>query len=65
MITKILIKRRDACLRTSLSKTELYRRIAAGTFPKPVRLGPQRVAFLEKDVENWILAHIAGGQDNG
>ena len=49
----------------SLSKTELYRRIAAGTFPKPVRLGPQRIAFLEKDVENWILAHIAGGQDNG
>lgn len=48
----------------SLSKTELYRRIAAGTFPKPVRLGPQRVAFLEKDVENWILARIAGGQEN-
>ena len=48
----------------SLSKTELYRRIDAGTFPKPVRLGPQRIAFLEKDVENWILARIAGGQND-
>jgi len=46
----------------SLSKTELYRRIANGTFPKPVRLGPQRIAFLQKDIENWILAHVEGGQ---
>ena len=61
---KRLIKIKEALYVASLSKTELYRRIAAGTFPKPVRLGPQRVAFLEKDVENWILAHIAGGQDN-
>jgi len=49
----------------SLSKTELYRRMGNGTFPKPIRLGPQRIAFLEKDVENWILAQIEGGQNNG
>ena len=61
---KRLIKIEEALYAVSLSKTELYRRIAAGTFPKPVRLGPQRIAFLEKDVENWILAHIAGGQGN-
>ena len=62
MIIQKLIKRREVCLRTSLSKTELYRRIAAGTFPKPVRLGPQRVAFFERDVDNWIQAQIIGGQ---
>jgi len=59
-----IIKIKDVTYQTSLSKTSIYRRIAEGTFPKPMRLGPQRVAFLEKDVENWILAHIAGGQGN-
>ena len=64
MTPEILIKSHEVCLRTSLSKTELYRRIAAGTFPKPVRLGRQRVAFLERDVNNWIEARIAGGQND-
>ena len=59
-----VIKIKDVSYQTSLSKTSIYRHIAEGTFPKPVRLGPQRIAFLEKDVENWILARIAGGQDN-
>lgn len=59
-----VIKIKEVCELTSLSKTTIYRRINDGSFPKPISLGPQRIAFLEKDVENWILAHIAGGQDN-
>ena len=60
-----LMRMGDVQSAVSLSKTELYRRMDNGTFPKPVRLGPQRIAFLEKDVENWILAQIDGGQSNG
>jgi prophage regulatory protein len=40
--------------RIPLSKTEIYRRIRAGTFPRPVRLGPMRVAFVESEVMAWM-----------
>lgn len=41
-----------------ISKTELYRRINRGDFPKPVPIGRQRVAFIEAEVESWIAARI-------
>ena len=40
--------------RICLSKTHLYRKINAGQFPRPVPLGPQKVAFLESEVEAWM-----------
>ncbi|HHT8972210.1 TPA: helix-turn-helix transcriptional regulator [Burkholderia cenocepacia] len=42
--------------RIGLSKTEIYRRIAAGTFPAGVRLGARAVAWRESAVEAWIRA---------
>jgi len=44
--------------RTSLGKTTIYERIAAGTFPRPVKLGERRVAWLESEVEAWIRERI-------
>ena len=40
--------------RVGFSRTHLYRKINAGTFPKPVPLGPHKVAFLESEVEEWM-----------
>lgn len=45
-----------------LSKSEIYRRIKAGTFPKQVHLGPSRVAFSEAEIERWIANRNVGGQ---
>lgn len=39
--------------RTSLDITTIYRKMKAGTFPKPVRVGRRRVAWRESDVVNW------------
>lgn len=44
--------------RVALSKTEMYRRIKAGTFPKSVSLGPQKVVFLESDIDAWMEAQM-------
>lgn len=44
---------------TSLSTSEIYRRIAAGTFPKQVKLGPKSVAFIESEVLAWCDALAA------
>ena len=52
--------------RICLSKTHLYRKINAGQFPRPVPLGPQKVAFLESEIEAWMAARLqARDQDEG
>lgn len=38
---------------TALSTSEIYRRIAAGTFPVQVTLGPKSVAWVESEIVAW------------
>lgn len=53
-----LISLREVLTRTSLSKTHTYRLISAGTFPSPVPLGPRRVAFIEREVNDWLQSRV-------
>lgn len=45
--------------RTSLSRSEIYRRIASGKFPKPVNLGVRARAWNAAEVDQWIADRIA------
>jgi prophage regulatory protein len=45
--------------RTGLSRSELYRRIAAGDFPQPVKLGERASAWNASEVDRWIAGRIA------
>jgi prophage regulatory protein len=47
---------------TTLSTSEIYRRIAAGTFPAQVNLGPKSVAWIEVEVLAWCEARIAASR---
>jgi prophage regulatory protein len=38
---------------TGLARTTIYRWVAAGRFPAPVRLGPRAVAWRWSDLERW------------
>lgn len=40
--------------RTGLTRATLYRRVAAGTFPPSVKLGPAMVAWREADIDDWM-----------
>ena len=40
--------------RIGFSRTHLYRKINTGSFPKPVPLGSQKVAFLESEIIQWM-----------
>ena len=54
--------------RTGLSRSTVYSYIAQGTFPKPVRLGPRSIGFVDRDIESWIQDRIAesyGGTATG
>jgi prophage regulatory protein len=38
---------------TSLDITTIYRKMSAGKFPQPVRVGPRRVAWRMSDIVQW------------
>jgi predicted DNA-binding transcriptional regulator AlpA len=48
------IKRREVLRRTVLSNTTMYREIAAGRFPGPVKLARKAAAWSARDVDAWI-----------
>lgn len=53
------ILRRDAVERmTGLPKSTLYAKVAAGEFPKPIKLGARAVGWLEHDIAAWQQARI-------
>lgn len=43
---------------TCLSKSQIYRMIACGAFPKSVVLSVGRVGWLESDIERWIKDRV-------
>ena len=59
----------DVTARTSLSRSEIYRRIALGEFPSPIRLSGSagsrggRVAFVATEVDAWIAARVEEWRD--
>jgi prophage regulatory protein len=36
------------------SRASIYKRIRAGQFPPPIRLGPNSVAWIRENVEEWL-----------
>ncbi|KII32219.1 AlpA family transcriptional regulator [Pseudomonas fluorescens] len=44
---------------TTLSTSEIYRRIAAGRFPKQVMLGPKSAVWIEAEVIAWCESLVA------
>ena len=47
---------------TGLSKSTIYARIAEGTFPKQIPLGPRLVVWIESDIQNWIAEQVSAAR---
>lgn len=45
--------------RVGLSRSEIYRRISAGTFPAQCKLSERASAWDARAVDRWILERIA------
>ena len=45
--------------RTGLSRSTIYRRLAGGSFPRPLSLGARAVGWIESEVDEWIRQRIA------
>jgi prophage regulatory protein len=37
-----------------LSRSTIYARVAAGSFPKPLQLGPRAVGWYAEDITAWL-----------
>ena len=45
--------------RTAMSRSEIYRRIALGDFPRPIKLGSRSSAWVADEVSAFIASRIA------
>lgn len=59
-----LIKMPEVMHRTANGKAWIYRLIAQGRFPKPVKIGSRSVAFVESEIDAWIEQRIAASRGN-
>ena len=44
---------------TALSRSSIYRQIAAGTFPRQIQIGSNQVVWVKHQIEDWIDSRIA------
>lgn len=54
-----MLRLRDVESRTGMRRSTIYARCANGSFPKPVKLGPNVSAWVEEEVERFLLDRLA------
>lgn len=59
MQKQVAIERKPSVLqRTGMSNSTLYEEVAAGRFPKPVKIGARSVGWVSTEVDAWIEQRI-------
>ena len=56
---KRFIRLPEVINRTGYRRTSIYEKIAEGTFPAPIKLGPRAVAWVSEEIEDWMDARVA------
>ncbi len=56
---KRIFRRRDLPAVTGLGLSTIYELIAAGDFPKPIKLGRRAVGWPEAEIDAWRDARVA------
>jgi len=60
-----VIRLPEVLRRTGIARSTVYLGVSAGTFPAPIRLGPNSVGWLESDINTWISDRIAKSRGAG
>lgn len=55
----ILLRRKQVEERVNLSRSEIYRLVSLGRFPRPVPLGERVVAWVADEIDAWVEERIA------
>jgi prophage regulatory protein len=56
--TQAILRRPEVSLRTGLGRSAIYAYLQAGRFPRPVKLGPRAVGWIEAEVNQWIASRV-------
>jgi prophage regulatory protein len=59
---KKIIRPTDVIKKIGLSRSSLYKHMAAGTFPQSITLGDRAIGFLSSDIDAWIDSRIASSK---
>ena len=54
LVTSNLVAMAEIRVRTSLSRSTIYRLMQRDEFPRPVQISPGRVAWREVDLADWL-----------
>lgn len=52
------IKLKEVMAKTSIRRSTIYKYMAEGRFPQSVPLGGRSVAWVESEVDEWLLERI-------
>jgi prophage regulatory protein len=44
---------------TGLSRSSIYAYMSKDNFPKPIQLGPRAVAWIEEEVQGWLMERVS------
>lgn len=53
-----LIRLPEVMRRTGMSKTDVYRKIKSGDFPKQIRRSHKVAVWVERQIDAWVMAQI-------
>lgn len=60
-----ILRRKQVETRIGLSRSTIYERIKAGTFPAPISLGAKSVGWIESEIEAWLLTQVEKSRKTG
>jgi prophage regulatory protein len=58
-VQRVLARLPTVLKMTGLGRSTIYRWVADGSFPPPVRLGPRAVAWRWSDLDEWTRSRSA------
>lgn len=53
-----LIRMPEVLSKTGFKKSWIYLLISIHSFPKPIKMGPRAIAFVEAEIDQWVLDQI-------
>jgi prophage regulatory protein len=61
--TSTILRRKQVEAHTGLSRSTIYARVRAGSFPPPISLGAKSVGWLQNEIEDWITDRIRASRE--
>jgi len=59
-----ILRRKQVEARIGLTRSPIYARMKAGTFPRPISLGGGRaVGWIESEIDEWLAAQVTKSRE--